>query len=119
MRRIAVNLDMASFREAEELKARDELSAKRARCIGTFDTGLKCNCDAGTITDQATETTPNARRLGPSEMRFGPGPSIRQQNENFRVFHVYSSTECGATYRNDIIEGKRGYVPQENRPQPL
>ncbi len=109
------NMDLETHRRQLEQDAEVALRQKRADCIGTFKTGLRCNCRESEISDCATEHDPN-RTQSPLEVRYGPKLSARDQLANFRVYHRYVCEECGALYLGRVIEGKRGYVPRERRP---
>lgn len=110
---IPLELDVGRARREEELTWSRKLKGKQTRCIGEFDTGLPCNCGQGNIMDFATEKDPDFR---PQNVVFGPQPSPRELFEWFRVFHRYVCSKCGAMYANAIIEGRRGYIPRERRP---
>lgn len=108
-------LDLGAHRAQLEQEAEATLRQKRADCIGTFSTQLRCNCRKSYISDSATEHDPN-RQQSLHDVRYGPKLSARDQLANFRVYHRYVCEECGALYLGRVIEGKRGYVPRERRP---
>lgn len=114
-RGVPLDLDVGGVRREQDLIDSRKLKEKRARCIGEFDTGLACNCREANITDFATEMDPDFR---PNTVVFGPRPSPRELLERFRPHHRYVCCGCGAMYANAVIEGKRGYVPQERLPDP-
>lgn len=109
------SMDLETHRRYQEQDAEIALNQKRAACIGTFKTGLRCNCRRCEISDCATEHDPD-RRISPLEVRYGPQTTAREQFAAFRVYHRYVCEECGALYVGRVIEGKRGYIPRERRP---
>ncbi len=108
------SMDLETHRRQLEEAAKSALQQKRADCIGTFKTGLRCNCKQGEISDCATEQDPD-KRVSPLEVRYGPQPTAREQLASFRPHHRYVCEECGALYVGRVIEGKRGYIPRERR----
>lgn len=108
--------DMEGYQQRLREEARAELEEKKRNFVGNFDTGLPCNCGKANITDHATAHNTKAPPRNIRDIRMGPGPGIRSQNENFRPYHAYSCDTCGAEYRNDVIEQTHGYVPLEKRP---
>lgn len=113
---VTLHIDWKSVSRKYDDEARAELAEKERKFLGTFDTGLPCNCGKANIMDHATahDTKAPPRRI--QDIRFGSPPDIRSQNKSFRVFHAYSCDVCGVEYRNDVIEGVREYVPLEQRP---
>lgn len=97
----------------------EALEKVRQEYLGTFDTNLPCNCGKATIHDHASGHNPRAQAPDPRNMVFGPSPSWQDRLDDFRVYHEYSCDECGATYRNDVIEGTRGYQPREKQKPPI
>lgn len=110
-------IDFGRHQREQDQRATDSLALKRKAFVGVFDTGLRCNCGKSNIADHATENDQTARRQDPMTIRFGPGPSLRDQDAAFRAYHAYSCDECGAVFKNDVIEGKRGYVRREKQPE--
>lgn len=108
-------IDFEADNRRREEEAVAELKRKQREWVGNFSTGRVCNCGHAHITDHATVENPNASYIPMSERRFGPQPTAREQNEAFRVYHAYWCDRCGAVYKNEVIEGVRGYVPIEKQ----
>jgi hypothetical protein len=93
----------------------EELEEKRKKFLGDFKTGMPCINDCpGHIVDHATECSPVRHDLHHDE-KYGPGPSSFERLNNFHVCHKYSCDYCGIIYDNQVIEGRREYVPRERR----
>jgi hypothetical protein len=73
---------------------------RRREVLGEFDTGIRCKGHGRTATviDHATDNSQPAPALPP---------------DVFGVSHGYWCDQCGLPYRNEVIEGKLGYVPRE------
>lgn len=93
----------------------EELEKKREKFIGDFNTGMPCVNDCpGSIADHAVECNPIQHDSRGNE-KYGPGPSNFERLNNFHVCHVYSCDYCGLIYDNNVIEGRREYIPREHR----
>lgn len=114
-RGIDLHIDYAGMQREKKEQWTRKLADKHARCIGTFNTGLACNCGEGTIRDHAAQYVP---RVSLERVRFGPQPTAEEQFRAFSVTHRYWCEECGARYENVVIEGKRRYVPPDKRSDP-
>lgn len=86
---------------------------------GTFPTGVLCVCGTD-INDHATSHNPNTPPQDPRHMPMGPGPHPRERFAEVAAkpaFHEYWCDKCGLVYKTEVIEGVRGYVPREKRPE--
>lgn len=110
-----LGLDSESFRKRQEEEYAAKLAYRREHWIGNFKTNLRCACKAY-ITDHATEHDPDAH-VSLRDVRMGPGPSVRERVERFRVHHQYWCDACGLVYKASVIEGSRGWVPRERQPE--
>ena len=97
------------------------LARWRKKHVGVFDTGLLCNCGKENIKDHAEEKWP-AKRLWGAPLSGPIAEALRKHDsaevQEVRATHGYWCDECGATYRNEVVEGKREYVPREKREEP-
>lgn len=109
-----LGMDYAAMQRSEEEEFAAKLAHLRTHCIGNFKTNLRCACKAY-ITDHATEHDPDERR-SQRDMRMGPGHTVREKVERFRPHHRYWCDACGLKYESAVIEGSRGWVPYERRP---
>lgn len=103
--------------ERQEMKRDEVLVEMKKRYFGKFDTKLRCNCRKAHIADHATASNPDARPYSGSRS-YGRSEDFRRPADHirdFKVFHTYSCESCGASYKTDVIEGVRKYVPRERR----
>lgn len=110
-----LGMDYAAIQKRQEEELTAKLARLRAHCIGNFKTHVRCHCPAHVI-DHATEHDPDERR-SLRDMRMGPGPTLREQVERFRAYHRYWCDACGLKYEGSVIEGSKGWVPHERRPE--
>ena len=94
-----------------------KLAELREKLLGIIDTQLPCVCGKGNVMDHASDTNPNPPPRSIQDSRFGPGPDHRERLEAFHVYHEYYCNKCGLSYRNDIVEKERAYLPLEKTPE--
>jgi hypothetical protein len=97
----------------QELEAK--LAYRREHWIGNFDTGQPCHCGKNII-DHATEHDLNRGRSA-FEIRIGPPESIEVRLAQFSAVHRYFCDDCGLKFESTVMEGTRGYIPREKRPE--
>lgn len=110
-----VGMDNETIRKYGEDECAAKLAHLRAHCIGNFKTHVRCHCPAHVI-DHATEHDPDA----PHSLRdvlTGVGLTAREQVAAFRPHHRYWCDACGLKYEASVIEGSKGWVPHERRPE--
>jgi len=108
-------MDYSAFQKSREAELEAKLAYRRANWFGTFDTGLTCMCHKP-IVDYAMEKNPH-HVVSPRDIRFGPPPPIEERIAALHPYHRYWCESCGLTYENTVIEGARGYIPREKRPE--